>query len=81
MKKVVATLLLLLVILTGCTTEYSDRMRVLEQGDGWYVLVDTETGVCYFRSSYGTCTVMVDHTGKPYIANGWRDWGADDEED
>ena len=78
MKKVLATILLLLMLLAGCGREYSDRMRVLEQGDGWYIMVDTDTGVCYFRSSYGTCTVMVDHTGKPFIANGWRDWSGDE---
>ena len=79
MKKMIVALLLALMILAGCGREYSDRMRVLEQGDGWHIMVDTETGVCYFRSANGACAVMVDHTGKPYIANGWRDWGADDE--
>lgn len=41
------------------------------------VWIDTETGVCYCGSN-DKLTMMVDHDGAPYIANGWRDYGADD---
>ena len=56
----------------------SDRIRVIEQGADWSVFVDTETGVEYITNGKDI-QLLVDHTGKPYIANGWRDWGGDDE--
>ena len=37
------------------------------------VWIDTETGVCYCGAN-GKLTMMVDHDGKPFIANGWRDY-------
>jgi len=40
----------------------------------YYILTDLETGVQYLSvPNAGTC-VVVDHEGKPYIANGWRDY-------
>ena len=80
MKKVIVALLLAVMMLCGCTREsgseeplmYHDRMKYA----GSNIYIDTETGVCYL---YGHgYTVMVDHNGDPYIANGWRDWGGDE---
>lgn len=88
MKKVIVALLLAVMMLCGCTrgsgsgSESESRMRMIEtQYPEYRIYVDTDTGVCYLWAYHGGFTVMVDHTGKPYIANGWRDWGADDEED
>lgn len=58
----------------------SDRIRRIESGADWVIFVDTETGVEYITNG-DAITALVDFTGKPYIANGWRDWGGDDAED
>ena len=63
--------------------QYDDRMKLI--GRSWsgaketavndiYIWVDTETGVCYIAKYEGGITVMVDRDGKPYVANGWRDY-------
>ena len=63
--------------------QYDDRMKLI--GRSWsgaketaindiYIWVDTETGVCYIAKYEGGITVMVDHDGKPFVANGWRDY-------
>ena len=57
----------------------SDRIRRIESGADWVIFVDTETGVEYITNG-DAITALVDFTGKPYIANGWRDWGGDDED-
>ena len=81
MKKVIVTLLLAVMVLTGCQREsgssdplpYMNRMKYA--GDDIYI--DTETGVCYWKTG-SFVTMLVDHNGDPYIANGWRDWGGDE---
>lgn len=79
MKRIIAALLLAL-LLAGCGTPEDHRMRTLERTAEYSILVDTDTGVCYIRNAgAGGYCVMVDHNGNPYIANGWRDWGGDDE--
>ena len=80
--RIIAAALIAIMLLGGCGAPEKEehRMRVLQRGEDCTILVDTDTGVCYLRTSYGGLCVMVDHTGKPYIANGWRDWGGNDED-
>ena len=90
MKQIVSLLLALLIAaaIAGCGVEkeplqYKDRMQyagcTIKDGiETAYIWIDSETGVCYLQSRTGI-TVMVDREGKPFIANGWRDWGGDDE--
>ena len=77
MKKIIAAALLAVLILAGCGRE-DRRLRTVESNSSYHIYVDTETGVCYVSQGFGM-TVLLDHNGKPYIANGWRDWGGDDE--
>lgn len=56
-----------------------DRFRVVEGSyDSEAILVDTETGVEYLwihATGYtGGLTVLVDHTGEPLIAPGFKDY-------
>lgn len=56
-----------------------DRFRLVEGSyDYQAILVDTETGVEYFwicSNGYaGGLTVLVDHTGQPLIAPGFKDY-------
>ena len=85
------TILFLLIVamyISSCGKEeqpmqYKDRMKFA----GWSypespskqvgVWIDTETGVCYCGAN-GKLTMMVDHDGKPFVANGWRDFSSDD---
>ena len=84
------TILFLLIVaayISSCGKEeqpmqYKERMKFA----GWScqspskqigVWIDTETGVCYCGAN-GHLTVMVDHDGKPFVANGWRDFSSDD---
>lgn len=85
------TILFLLIVamyISSCGKEeqpmqYKGRMKfagwsyVGAPGKQVGVWIDTETGVCYCGSNE-KLTVMVDHDGKPFVANGWRDYGADD---
>ena len=75
--------------IVGCGVEkeplqYSGRMKYagksIDHGiQGGYLWIDTETGVCDLESNTGVFTVMVDREGKPFIANGWRDWSDGDD--
>lgn len=82
-------LLLVVMYLSACgktkaPKQYEDRLAFA----GWSyvgipgkqvgVWIDTETGVCYCGSSE-KLTMMVDHDGKPFVANGWRDFSYDGE--
>ena len=56
-----------------------DRFRIVEGSyDSQAILVDTETGVEYLwirATGYtGGLTVLVDHTGEPLIAPGFKDY-------
>lgn len=73
MKKIIAILLLLALLLCGCgwnkasaDTSGTDGRMMLAYNDGFaQIYVDTKTGVQYFtRANAGTC-VMVDLDGKP----------------
>lgn len=75
--------------LTGCvehieaTTETGEplgynRFQVVEGDYGCEAIVlDTETGVQYLWQHYGNAgglTVLLDHDGKPLIAEGFKDY-------
>lgn len=92
MKQIVSLILALLIAATivGCGVEkeplmYQGRMKYagissLDRGSrSGHIWIDTETGVCYIESFNGVFTVMVDREGKPFIANGWRDWSDGDD--
>lgn len=87
-----ASLLLIIYVCSGCgkkaadpPLQYEGRMKfagwsLSEKAYAAGIWIDTETGVCYATiAGIGNgLTVMVDREGKPYIANGWRDYGSDD---
>lgn len=53
------------------------RFRVEAGGSavGIALVTDRETGVQYLMNTHtGTCTVLVDKEGRPWLANGWRDY-------
>lgn len=53
------------------------RFRVEAGGSavGIALVTDRETGVQYLMNIHtGTCTVLVDKEGRPWLANGWRDY-------
>ena len=79
MKRIISVILLAAILLAGCGTPEDHRMRKIECTANYAILVDTDTGVCYLHTPHGGLCVMVDHNGNPYIANGWRDWGGDDD--
>lgn len=63
--------------------QYENRMKFAGNSDGTFgmsVWIDTETGVCYAvrNGASSSPTVLVDRDGRPFIANGWRDFGAED---
>ena len=90
---ILITVMLIVIVLavSGCgktedpPKQYAGRMKFA----GWSdyddsellhqiaIWIDTETGVCYAGRG-GSLTVLVDHDGKPYVANGWRDYGSED---
>ena len=90
-RRIVGVLISLLIAasIAGCGVEkeplmYQGRMKYagisVDRGfRSGYIWIDTETGVCYMESFNGVFTVMVDREGKPFIANGWRDWSDGDE--
>lgn len=58
--------------------QYEGRMKYAGMsGTSMEVWIDTETGICYLLYR-GKIVVMVDHDGKPFVANGWRDFSSDD---
>lgn len=51
------------------------RIEAGGTGIGVALVTDRDTGVQYLmNTNTGTCTVLVDKDGKPYLANGWRDY-------
>ena len=53
------------------------RFRIEAGGNsvGVALVTDRETGVQYLLNTHsGTFTVLIDKDGKPYLANGWRDY-------
>lgn len=82
MKKIMALLMaaILAAILIGCGVEKDSTPKIYQnrmEYAGSNIYIDTETGVCYLWGK-GSYTVMVDREGKPFIANGWRDWSDGD---
>ncbi len=55
----------------------NERFRIVEGNyDSQAILVDTETGVEYLwinEYSRAGLTVLIDHTGKPLLADGYKD--------
>ena len=78
---IAAILILLTIVGCGVSEDGYDvgRMRMAEKHALYSIWIDTDTGVCYLHDADGGFVVMVDHTGMPYIANGWRDWSDGDE--
>lgn len=81
---IAAAMLFILLAVSGCSRSerkplvYEGRMQFAGiSGSSLEVWIDTQTGICYLTSPDGI-EVMVDHEGKPFIANGWRDYGAED---
>lgn len=68
--------LLILLFLSGCRKVEASNQRMREETHGSYfhIYTDLETGVQYLRVESGGVCVMVDKDGKPYLANGWRDY-------
>ena len=53
--------------------QYEDRFVHAGNSGYLHTYIDTETGICYAVTGKGAICVMLDHDGKPYVANGWRD--------
>ena len=82
MKRVILTIMLTAILVTGCAEVESaqsepvevSRFMEVENSWNWRVVVDRETGVMYAvsNSSYniGTFTLLVDADGKPLIWKG-----------
>ena len=82
MKRVILTIMLTAILVTGCAEVESaqsepvevSRFMEVENSWNWRVVVDRETGVMYAVSngSYniGTFTLLVDADGKPLIWKG-----------
>ena len=54
-----------------------NRFRIEAGGSsvGVALVTDRDTGVQYLMNTHtGNFTVLVDKDGKPYLANGWRDY-------
>lgn len=86
MKRTILLLTLAALILSGCgrTIKGADafdnptRFRIESGGSsiGVALVTDRDTGVQYLMNTHtGTFTVLVDKDGKPWLANGWRDYG------
>jgi len=85
--RVVAALLIVLIALVfsaGCgaepAKEYyfmeegSPRFTVIERGGDYTIAIDTQTGVEYLWTAKGNVITLIDHEGRPYLGNGWRDY-------
>ena len=55
--------------------ERYSKMRVIETGDEYWIMLDPETGCCYLFSRRGGIVQLTNYDGSPYLANGWRDIG------
>ena len=53
------------------------RFKVIERNVDYSVAVDTQTGVEYLWTKDGNVMALIDYEGKPYLANGWRDYGGE----
>lgn len=75
MRRILCILIIIIIFLSGCGRS-SNRFKYVEKcGDGYFVIVDTETGIAYLKSTNGGgITVMYDKDGEIYRPNGWRDY-------
>ena len=77
-RKAAAILIALACLLMGCgdraPKQYDNRIKYAGGDSVHQVLIDTETGICYLKTTYGGVCVMVNQDGTPFIANGWRDY-------
>lgn len=87
MKNKMIVMMLSVLLLCGCDSEtetieilnpnYTERFVTLEEYFSGDVVVDTKTGVEYWRSdgsyNHGTLTVLVDADGKPLICEEYKD--------
>lgn len=83
-KMIIILAALLAVILSGCGStlkadafDNPNRFRVEAGGNnvGVALVTDRDTGVQYLMNTHtGAFTVLIDKDGKPYLANGWRDY-------
>ena len=66
----------MIALLNGCGQEEPEDSRfktVEEFSNGYFVVVDKETGIGYLRF-WDSITVMYDKDGEIYRPNGWRDY-------
>lgn len=85
MRKAILAMVAIATLLPGCgnTIKGADafdnptRFRIESGGSsiGVALVTDRDTGVQYLMNTHtGTFTVLVDKDGKPWLANGWRDY-------
>lgn len=55
--------------------ERYSKMRVIETGEEYWIMLDPETGCCYLFGARGGVCQLTYYDGSPYLANGWRDVG------
>ena len=76
MRKLVFILLIVMVLLTGCSRDgeksdlLGERFKEVEYGGGWIIFVDDETGVLYLRDTtahMGGITALLNEDGTPML--------------
>ena len=72
MRKLIAVLAILL-LLVGCSTpRKANRLQIIEKSMTYVIFVDEETGVTYCHySTYGGMFPLLDRDGKPLIYEGY----------
>ena len=55
--------------------ERYSKMRAIETGEEYWIMLDPETGCCYLFGARGGVCQLTYYDGSPYLANGWRDVG------
>ena len=81
MRKVIVLIILVVVVLTGCSKiPYNDycRFKTIERYKDGVEVVDKDTGYGYFifNNDRGNGVIpLYDEYGQPYQENGWRDRG------
>lgn len=76
MKQITLAIILGL-LLVGCGNSRTEcepsRFGIIDRGADYNVIVDRDTGIEYLITTHGI-TCLLDHDGKPFVANGWRDY-------
>lgn len=71
MKKLIAVLAILLLLLGCASPAQKGRFQVIEDDFSYRIFVDTETGVTYCSYGiYGGMSPLIDRDGKPLIYEG-----------